>query len=198
MPKYIQESTITEHKGLAKLKTFCANHTPFLICRDETITDVGIDGEIEISSKNSEGKREATGERIKFQLKATDSDNSYIRGENEDNFKFYANKHDLEYWLKHKQGVLLIIYDVKKDKLYGRKISSSDFESQKQYNSKYPITFNKEECLLSEANFDFDKKYSESIKQRLNFDLTELAMTNLFHIKSFPKTLYVYETKFTN
>ena len=51
MPKLIGRSTIVEHKGLAKLKTFCANNIPFLVCRDETITDVGIDGEIEVCLK---------------------------------------------------------------------------------------------------------------------------------------------------
>lgn len=116
MPKYIGKGTVTEHKGLAKLKTFCANNSPFLVCRDETITDVGIDGEIEISLTNEDGKIEATGERIKFQLKSTESDNSYIQEESEREFKFYASKDDVEYWAKHKQDVLLIIYDVRKDK----------------------------------------------------------------------------------
>ncbi len=37
MPKYIGKGTVTEHKGIAKLKTFCANNTPFLVCRDEQL-----------------------------------------------------------------------------------------------------------------------------------------------------------------
>jgi len=40
MGKFIGKGTIIEHKGLAKLKTFCANNIPFLVCRDETVTDV--------------------------------------------------------------------------------------------------------------------------------------------------------------
>lgn len=198
MPKFIGRSTIIEHKGLAKLKTFCANNIPFLVCRDETITDVGIDGEIEISMKNEDGKTEATGERIKFQLKSTESDNSYIQDEDENEFKFYASKDDLEYWSRHKQDVLLIIYDVRKDKLYGKKINQHDFASQAQNKIKYPIYFNKQQCLLEENNFDFHKKYSTSIKQRLNFDLHEPALTNLFKLRKFPRILYLYETDFRN
>ena len=197
MPKYIGKGTVTEHKGLAKLKTFCANNIPFLVCRDETITDVGIDGEIEISLTNEDGKIEATGERIKFQLKSTESDNSYIQEESDNEFKFYANKDDVEYWARHKQDVLLIIYDVRKDKLYGKKITLNDFKTQSQTKVKYPIFFRKEECLLEAKNFDFHKKYSTSIKQRLNFDLQETAMTNLFRVRKFPKTLFSYETSFT-
>lgn len=196
MPKYIGKGTVTEHKGLAKLKTFCANNNPFLVCRDETITDVGIDGEIEISLTNEDGKIEATGERIKFQLKSTESDNSYIQEENENEFKFYASKDDVEYWGKHKQDVLLIIYDVRKDKLYGKKITMSDFQTQKQTKIKYPVFFRKEDCLLETENFDFHKKYSTSIKQRLNFDLHEPALTNIFRIRKFPKIIYTYETEF--
>lgn len=197
MPKYIGRGTVTEHKGLAKLKTFCADNTPFLVCRDETITDVGIDGEIEISLTNEEGKIEATGERIKFQLKTTESDNSYIQEETDSEFKFYASKDDVEYWAKHKQDVLLIIYDVRKDKLYGKKITLNDFQTQKQNKVKYPVFFRKEECLLEASNFDFHKKYSTSIKKRLNFDLHEPALTNLFRVRKFPKVIYTYETDFT-
>ena len=197
MPKYIGRGTITEHKGLAKLKTFCANNNPFLICRDETITDVGIDGEIEISRTNEEGKVEATGERIKFQLKSTESDNSYIKSENDIDFKFYATKDDVEYWSKHKQDVLLLIYDVRKDKLYGKKISLNDFKTKSKQIVNYPIYFQKEECLLDANNFDFNKKYSTSIKQRLNFDLSEPAMTNLFKIRKFPRIIFTFDTDFT-
>lgn len=198
MPKLIGRSTIIEHKGLAKLKTFCANNIPFLVCRDETITDVGIDGEIELCLKNADGKTAASGERIKFQLKSTESDNSYIQNEDDYSFKFFASKDDIEYWSKHKQDVLLIIYDVRNDKLYGKKITQNDFKTQSQKRIKWPVIFNKEDCILSENNFDFHKKYSTSIKERLNFDLKESASTNLFKIRKYPENIYAYETDFTN
>ncbi len=197
MAKFVGKSTIIEHKGLAKLKTFCANSKPYLVCRDETVTDVGIDGEIEICFENADGKTEASGERIKFQLKSTESDNSYIQSESDTSFNFYANKNDLEYWARHKQDVLLIIYDARNDKLYGRKITNNDYKSQSQKKKKFPVTFHKESCLLSENNFDFHKNYSVSIKERLCFDLEEPALTNMFRVRKFPKTLYIYKTKFT-
>lgn len=196
MGKFIGRGTIIEHKGLAKLKTFCANNNPFLVCRDETITDVGIDGEIEICLQNSDGKTEATGDRIKFQLKSTESEHSYIQDEDENCFKFYARKDDIEYWAKHKQDVILIIYDVKKDKLYGKKITYNDFKSQSQKKIKWYVLFNKQDCELSENNFNFHKKYSAAIKHRLNYDNLEPAMSNLFKIKKFPKLLYTYKTGF--
>lgn len=198
MPKFIGRSTIVEHKGLAKLKTFCANSIPFLVCRDETITDVGIDGEIEVCLKNVDGKTEASGERIKFQLKSTESDNSYIQDEDDHTFKFFASKDDLEYWTKHKQDVLLIIYDVRKDILYGKKITRNDIATQSQKKVKWPVIFNKKDCLLSENSFDFHKKHTVSIKERLNFDLKESASTNLFKIRKYPKIIYTYETDFKN
>lgn len=197
MPKFIGRSTIIEHKGLAKLKTFCANNTPFMVCRDETITDVGIDGEIEICLKNADGKTEASGGRIKFQLKSTESDNSYIQDEDDHSFKFFARKDDIEYWAKHKQDVLLIIYDVRNDKLFGKKITQNDFNvlSQKK---KWPLIFNKGDCLLSEDTFDFHKKHMVSIKGRLNYDLKEPASTNFFKIRKHPKIIYTYETDYVN
>jgi hypothetical protein len=198
MPKLIGRSTIIEHKGLAKLKTFCANNIPFLVCRDETITDVGIDGEIELCLKNADGKTAASGERIKFQLKSTESDNSYIQDEDDYSFKFFASKDDIEYWSKHKQDVLLIICDVRNDKLYGKKITQNDFKTQSQKRIKWPVIFNKEDCILSENNFDFHKKYTLSIKERLNFDLKESASTNLFKIRKYPQIIYTYEIDFTN
>lgn len=197
MPKFIGRSTIVEHKGLAKLKTFCSNNTPFMVCRDETITDVGIDGEIEICLKNADGKTEASGERIKFQLKSTESDNSYIQNEDDSSFKFFASKDDLEYWAKHKQDVLLIIYDVRKDSLYGKKITRNDFAAQSQKKQRLPVIFSKDDCILSENNFDFHKKYTISIKGRLNFDFQEPASTNLFKIRKHPNIIYVYETDYT-
>jgi hypothetical protein len=196
MAKYIGRSTIIEHKGLARLKTFCANNVPFLVCRDETITDVGIDGEIEVCLQNSDGKVEATGDRIKFQLKSTESGDSYIQDETDIDFKFYANRNDVDYWSKHKQDVLLIIYDVKKDALYGKKITINDFKSQLQTKIKWHILFNKRDCELSENNFDFHKKYTVAIKHRLNYDIHEPAMSNLFKIKKFPRLIYTYKTEY--
>jgi len=197
MSKFIGNNTIVEHKGLAKLKTFCANHIPFLLCRDETITDVGIDGEIEICLKNADGKTEATGERIKFQLKSTESDQSYIRAENDIEFSFYASKNDLEYWIKHQQDVLLIIYDVRNNVLYAKKITKHDFNTQ-SLQKRLPIYFNKKDCELTGEQFDFHNKFSTAIKERLNFDTKEPASSNIFRIKKHPKLLYQYLTDFTN
>jgi hypothetical protein len=50
---------------------------------------------------------------------------------------------------------------------------------------------------LKQTIFDFHKKYSTSIKQRLDFDLHEPAITNLFRVRKFPKILYTYKTDFT-
>jgi hypothetical protein len=197
MPKFVGQGTITDHKGLARLKTFCANSTPFLICRDETVTDVGIDGEIEITLKNSDGKTEATNERIKFQLKSTESTESYIRDESDDTFKFYAKPDDVGYWTRHKQGVLLIIYDARIGKLYGKRITENDRLSQKQNKKSYPLTFYKKSELLDENNFNFHSKYSESTRNRMSFDLHEPAISNLFRVRKHPKVIYAFDTDFT-
>jgi len=197
MAKYIGRSTIIEHKGLAKLKTFCANSVPYLVCRDETVTDVGIDGEIEVTLQNADGKTEATGQRLKFQLKSTESDNSYIRNYTPEKFEFYASADDLEYWAKHKQDVLLIIFDARFDKLYGKKLTSNDFASQKQRKRSYPITFIKQRDLLEVDSFDFHTRHSTATRERLCFDLFEPAITNLFRIRKHPQIIYSYETEFT-
>jgi hypothetical protein len=61
MSKIIQESHITGDKGVAAFRSYCANHTPFILWRPETVNDFGIDGEVELTSRNSNGKLEATG-----------------------------------------------------------------------------------------------------------------------------------------
>ena len=102
-------------------------------------------------------------------MKSTESDNSYIRDEDDHTFKFFASKDDLEYWISINKMFLLIIYDVRKNILYGKKITRNDLATQSQKKVKWPVIFNKEDCLLSENNFDFHKKYTISIKRASKF-----------------------------
>ena len=121
MSKIISESHITGDKGVAAFHSYCANHSPFILWRPETVNDFGIDGEVELTAKNSNGKLEATGDILKIQIKST-TKGSYIHKESDTSFEFKPREEDVEYWNKHKLDVVLVRFDDRTNKLYGKKI----------------------------------------------------------------------------
>ena len=61
MSKIITPQHITGEKGVVKFASFCVQHSPYLIFREETKNDFGIDGEVELTTINIDNKIEATG-----------------------------------------------------------------------------------------------------------------------------------------
>lgn len=198
MSKIVNPSHTTSRKGVDSFALYCSSHIPQILWREETVNDFGVDGEIELTAKNSEGKTEATGEILKIQIKATNSYNSYMKNETQKQFEFYAREDDIGYWSKHKLDVVLIIFDDKTSKLYAKKISATDFGLQTDKKKSYPILFNKLENELLIGESVFLTKFSLHPKERLSYDNPETLSTNIFKIKDIPKELYVFPAKFTD
>ncbi len=202
MGKTIRNTHIIGEAGVIAFAKYCNAHKPYIIFRETTKSDFGIDGEIELSHTNSDGKKEPSAEIIKVQIKSTESENSYIRNDSGSQFEFFPAKDDIEYWSKYKKygiDVLLVIFDKKENKLYCKKITDVDLFSGKQTTNKnknIPIIFDKVQNLLTEGTNDFTDKFSNSFSSRISFDTYETLSSNLLPYSRYPKTLYAYRAKF--
>ncbi|MDF1546633.1 MAG: DUF4365 domain-containing protein [Bacteroidales bacterium] len=191
MTKYISKSQIVGDKGVAKFNSFCVNHDPYIIFREKSKHDFGIDGEIELVRKNEENKFEVTGEIIAVQIKSSYSNTGYIKKESETSIEISIRKDDVEYWSNYKTDVLLIFYDDRNDDLYCHKISPQDHQFI-QRGLANSIEFNKLQDKLIEGNNNFLNKYSAFFKERVNFSAREQIFTNLHPYKKIPKILYQF------
>lgn len=196
MGKIVRDTHITGERGVIKFSEYCNQHKPYIIFREVLKHDFGIDGEVEIVQTSEDGKKIATGEILKVQIKSTNSDQGYIKNETETSFEFFAKKDDIEYWSKYKLDVLLVIFDGRSDMLYCKKINKVDFFGSKK--KSIPISFNKTTNWLEFGVHDFVKKYSSDFKSRVNFDVKEILCTNIIEFKQYPKVIYTYPSKFTN
>lgn len=194
MPKYIRDQHITGELGVNEFESYCLRHTPPILFRPERVSDFGIDGEVELTAVTQEGKKYATGEIIKVQIKSTKS-GSYIHKETEESFEFHASDNDVEYWNMHNLDVILVIYDVEKDSLYAKKIDQVDAATKK---TKIPITFSKLDNQLIKGSNDFTEKFSARFKERVDFSKGENLLLNLFKFSKLPKFLYEFNSNYTN
>lgn len=191
MSKFVNESHTTGDKGVAAFHNYCAHHAPHILWKPETVNDFGVDGEVELTSKRSDGKLEATGEILKIQIKST-SKGSYIHKETETSFQFRARKEDVEYWSRHRLDVILVIYDDRTDSLYAKKIEPLD---QGYFAKSIPIEINKMDNLLVKGDGKFTERFSAGFKQRIRYDIKETLSTNLFRFTKLPKYIYEYQPK---
>jgi hypothetical protein len=189
MPKIISETHITGDKGVAAFHQYCANHAPYILWRPETINDFGIDGEVELTSTNNNGKLEATGEILKVQIKST-LRGSYIHKETDQSFEFKPREEDVEYWNKHKLDVVLVIFNDNSGLLYAKKISKLD---EGYYKKNIPIIIGKTDNLLTVKTNEFLEKFSTSFKQRINHNIKEKLSTNIFRFSKLPKIIYQFD-----
>ena len=195
MSKIVHSSHVTEGKGIAAFDHYCANHSPKILWREESKHDYGVDGEVEITRTNADGKIEATAEILKIQLKSTEK-GSYIHKENEESFVFYPTNDDLEYWSKHLLKVVLVIYVAKTDTLYAKEIPKINPRNRKS-KERIPIEFSKQENRLGNHD-DFILRFSAKFRSRVNYDISEIWASNIFKFKSLPKFVYQYGARFTN
>ncbi|HET7116949.1 MAG TPA: DUF4365 domain-containing protein [Hanamia sp.] len=207
MGKILRNTHISGEAGVLKFAEFCNRHKPYIFFREVLKSDFGIDGEIELTRTNEQNKIEPLGEIIKVQIKTVSSENSYIRNEKNSTFEFYPRKDDIEYWDKYKKNgieILLVIYDLRIDALYCKKLLDTDVfigkESLKIVKRKNTnaITFHKEDNLLKVGINDFTLKFSASFKSRINFDIKEYLTSNFMKYKQHPRQMYVYECLFKN
>jgi hypothetical protein len=198
MSKIVKDSYKTGEAGVILFNQYCNQHNPFIIFREVTKHDFGIDGELELTRKNEDGKIEATAEILKVQIKSVNSANSYMKNENDQKFDFYADPDDLEYWLKHQKynlQVLLIIIDLRTDSIYVKKITDLEIYSSQKKGRKLPIQFNKIQNKLEFSKNNFVEHFSASFKSRIDFDTEETLITNSLLVKRYPRVLYVYKSK---
>lgn len=189
MSKYINETHIVGERGANVFADYCNRHKPYLIWRETTKNDFGIDGEVEITGQNSEGKRIAVGEIIKIQIKST-SKGSYIHNESDKSFDFLAKDNDIDYWTSFNLSVVLIIYDDRSSKLYAKKIDESDLILSRKHQK---ITFDKKTNALKVGKDNFLEKFSNSLKKRINYEVKEKIESNLFQLKV-PHFIFHYKT----
>jgi hypothetical protein len=183
MSKTLMPQHIIGERGVVEFARYCNRHTPYIIFRETTKSDFGIDGEVELVVKNADGQLQPTGELIKVQLKSNNSAHSYIHRETADTFEFHAREDDLEYWLAHENKVLLVVFDARIDVLYCRQITNVDTGIAKK---KYPIVFDKVANRLEIGQNDFLTRFSASIRTRINFDTSELLTSNIFKLHPSP------------
>lgn len=199
MGKIVKDSYRVAEEGVHRFYDYCIKHKPFIIFREVTKHDFGIDGELELTRTNEEGKTETTARTLKVQLKAVNTDNSYIKNETSEKFDFYADKDDLEYWLEHKKyglPVLLVIVDLRENNIYVKKITELEIHATKNKGRQLPILFDKKSNKLEFGINDFIERFDASFQPRVNFIKEETLMTNSLVIKKYPTALYVNRAKF--
>lgn len=190
MAKIITPQHITGEKGVVKFNSFCVQHSPYLIFREETKNDFGIDGEVELTIVNIDNKIEATGQILKIQLKSTKEGGSYISEDDNDSFCFNASSKDIEYWNKHLVPVILVIYVEKEDKLYAKTIDKNLSINK----NTIKIPFDKTKNLLIEKQSDFNEVINQKFVERIQFGVREKIFSNIFTIE-LPKFIYKYKCK---
>jgi hypothetical protein len=203
MSKTVLASHIIGERGVNAFADYCNRHKPYIIWREETKNDFGVDGEIELTEITLEGKTKPTSQIIKIQIKSTQHDNSYMTRETSDSFSFNASEADMEYWKNYRQygyQVLLVIFDgrAENDHLYCKQISDIDvgLTTKKGKQKSQPIEFSKIENKLAIGQNDFLDRYRSSFKGRVNQQASETLDSNLWPFTSEPRILYTYPTHF--
>ncbi len=87
--------------------------------REQTISDYGIDMQIEIVNDEI-----PTGQLIAIQIK---SGESYFKETTEDSIIYRGEKTHLNYWQFHSIPVLIVLYNPNEDKIYWKKMVLRDF-----------------------------------------------------------------------
>ena len=191
MSKTVPESQIIGERGVITFKDYCNKHTPYLIFREESVHDYGIDGEVEITRIKENGKIEPTAEILKVQIKSTLT-GSYIQKETDETFEFHARKSDLVYWNNHSLAVVLVVFNAKTEGLYAKKVNNASVVSTTR---KEPIVFNKKQNRLQTSDNQFTEKFSSTFYPRINFDIKERIVSNVFKFSILPDYLYNYNSK---
>ncbi len=86
--------------------------------REQTITDVGIDMQVEIVEDNI-----PTGQLLALQIK---SGNSYFKEEKDNAFIFRGEKKHLEYWSNYSLPVFLILHNPTTNKTYWQRVTPTE------------------------------------------------------------------------
>lgn len=202
MAKIVRSTHVIGERGVNAFANYCNRHKPYIIFREVTKNDFGIDAEVELTAVNEDGKTEPTGEILKVQIKSTEQDASYIKSEKADRFSFYASQDDIEYWKKYRKyglNVLLVIFDGRNEdeKIYCKQINDIDaalVSPKSKRKTTQPIEFSKTDHLLDLTKSDFAATFSKSFKGRVNYVASETLISNMWAFRQRPSILYTYPT----
>jgi hypothetical protein len=207
MGKQIRQSHIVGETGVIEFHRYCVNHQPYILFREQSKNDFGIDGEAELTRVNEERKIEPTAEIIKIQIKSSSTDSSYIRNDQPSTFQFYPKKDDVQYWAEHKKNgleVVLVVFDARTSTLYAKKVSDTDlYIAQQQVKPRgkrlsTAITFDKTLNVLEPGKNDFTTQFSGAFKSRVAFGVQETITSNLLKYHSPPRLMYAYQSALKN
>jgi hypothetical protein len=190
--KIVNESFRTARLGVNAFERYCLKHNPIIIWREESTADFGIDGELELCSINEDKKTEPSGKILKVQLKSTLKD-SFISNETESGFTFNAKEKDIDYWLKHNNEVILVIYLQKEDGLYARKVT--EVRKARKKVKTIPVYFEKVKNRLIDGDNDFTVRFANYFKDRVDYSVTETILSNIIPYTRLPKYVYEYDAK---
>ena len=197
--KKVPESHIIGERGVNAFRTYCNYHNPYIMFRPTSENDFGIDGEVELTEKTEDGKNALGVKMLKVQIKSSKGKGGYIKRRKDGDFSFSAKKEDVDYWKKHELDVVLIIYDDSKDALYAKKIEKFDYEgslnSLRRKKQKYSIEITQGNQLTN-GDQEFVKRFSESFKNRVNYNSPEVLLSNMVRIKGKPRKLYYYKSRY--
>ncbi|MDJ1486215.1 DUF4365 domain-containing protein [Cytophagaceae bacterium YF14B1] len=203
MSKTVLPTHIIGERGVNVFADYCNRHQPYILWREETKNDFGVDGEVELTEITIEGKIKPTSQILKVQIKSTQNDKSYMASENEDSFSFYASEDDIEYWKNYRQygyQVLLVIFDGREghDFLYCKQVTDIDaaLATKKKKTKSQPILFSKTENRLIIGQNDFVTRFQSSFKNRINYSSKETLDTNMWPFRSRPPWIYTYPTHY--
>ncbi len=190
MSKIVRQEYITGEKGVSSFNSYCTNHEPFLVFREEAKHDFGIDGEIELTRLTQDNKTEVTGKILKIQLKSTKK-GSYIANENDTSFEFIAKLNDLEYWREHEVPVVIVIYFENSGQLFAKKVNKQETLNKKK--KSHRIIFDKVVNLLTNEK-TFTEVIGQEFVERVEFE-EERLFSNLMRVKV-PSTILCYKSKY--
>ncbi|WP_420006641.1 DUF4365 domain-containing protein [Arenibacterium sp. LLYu02] len=134
MAKKRSGSAIVEKAGLLAVEKACNDQD--LIWRDLLQEDVGVDGTIEVCLGDF-----PTGKIVGAQVK---SGMSYVNGDREDQFKFYARPADLDYWLQLSIHLFLFVYHPEDDQVYWHHVTNYVPDDEGQTSPSTHIVISKE------------------------------------------------------
>lgn len=203
MSKTVLPSHVIGERGVNAFSDYCNRHQPYIIWREETKNDFGVDGEVELTEVTPDGKTKPTSQILKVQIKSTQHDNSYMTRETPESFFFNASEADMEYWKNYRQygiQVLLVVFDGRKgnDHLYCKQINDIEvgLSTKKGKQKSQPIEFSKTQNLIVIGQNEFTERFQDSFKSRINHFTSEILDTNMWPFKEEPRWFYTYPTHF--
>ena len=152
--------------------------------------DVGIDGFIEMFDRNT---GDALGKHLAVQSKAVTS----LANDTGETFDFSCNTRDITYWRQGNMPVVLIVSQPSKDAQYW--ISVKDYFDDPEHQSTNTVRFHKTRNLFTEKSYGDLLRIGRDESAGLYLGPVpkgEGLISNLLPLRSFPKRIWVGDSRF--